>query len=478
MIQKKTLLVAMSLTLGLAGCHGSSNSSEEEGPTTYSFNSRFINGAESAQYPGQITRHVLIDDLNTTIANLEPDSRSKDQIVALLNNFYQDGTAVLGDQDLLLTTDPATKQRTYNQIAKEKNLVDKIAGNDSETDHKEWNTGAFAGWTTTTSPSTPNKLIQDMFSMIGDNFVQSFEFSKPMDPINSSETLEVYHTQDGLDMKQLVQKFLLGAVTFSQGTDDYLDDDVNGKGLLEDNTSADGGSKPYSALEHQWDEGFGYFGAARDYLAYTDKEIAGKDGRPDFENGYHDTNNDGAIDLVGEFNFGHSQNAAKRDLGSETGTDFTQQAMEAFLAGRALISDADGALSTQELETLKGHRDQAVKAWEDAIAATVVHYINDVLQDMDNFVADNGTYSYIAHTKHWSEMKGFALGLQFNPRSPLNVTSEGATATRFEEFHNLVRERPSLPGDGDFDTYRDDLVEARALMQSAYGYAEIDVKNW
>ena len=33
-------------------------------------------------------------------------------------------------------------------------------------------------------------------------------------------------TETGLDLRQLIQKFLLMAVPFSQGTDDYLDDDV------------------------------------------------------------------------------------------------------------------------------------------------------------------------------------------------------------------------------------------------------------
>ena len=73
----------------------------------------------------------------------------------------------------------------------------------------------------------------------------------------------------------------------------------------------------YTTLEHQWDEAYGYWGGARDYSAYTDAEIAGAGGRPNFENGYHDTNEDGLIDLLSELNFSASVNAAKRDLGYE-----------------------------------------------------------------------------------------------------------------------------------------------------------------
>jgi hypothetical protein len=124
------------------------------------------------------------------------------------------------------------------------------------------------------------------------------------------------------------------------------------------------------------------------------------------------------------------------------------------------------------MQALKASRDVAVSAWEKAVAATVVHYINYVLGDMDNADANDGSYSYADHTKHWAELKGFALGLQFNPRTPLN---EG---TRFTDFHNLVAERPALPGDAGFDAYRQDLLDARALMQEAYDFAQSDVENW
>ena len=65
------------------------------------------------------------------------------------------------------------------------------------------------------------------------------------------------------------------------------------------------------------------------------------------------------------------------------------------------------------MNELKAHRDAALSAWEKAIAATVVHYINDVIGDME---AED--YSFYDHAKHWSEMKGFALSFQFNRRSP------------------------------------------------------------
>jgi hypothetical protein len=486
-IMRKSLLstlIASGLGLSLVGCGGSSSSTSEadpiadfigqlDVPETYNFESRFISGEESARYSGQITRHVLIDDLNAVInselADAKADGVNNQQgFLDELNAYFEDGTDVVGDNGLILTTTPPTQQDTYNEISTGKNLVGKLAGNDSVTDHKNWTGGDFEGW----SADSPEALIKDWMGIIAANAADS---NVRIDPVDGSENLKDYHTEDGLDLKQLVQKFLLGAVTFSQGTDDYLDDATDGKGLLTDNFNQ-AGSSPYTNLEHQYDEGFGYFGAARDYLAYTDEEIAGKGGRPDFSAGYHDTDGNGQIDLNGEYNFGNSTNAAKRDLGSTTDTDFTRQAMEAFLTGRTIIAEAgedgDGDLTDLEMEALKATRDIAVSAWEKAVAATAVHYINDVLGDMDAADAGDGSYSYVDHTKHWAELKGFALGLQFNPRSPLN---EG---TRFVDFHDLVAERPALPGDADFDAYREHLLDARALMQEAYDFAQSDVENW
>ena len=94
-------------------------------------------------------------------------------------------------------------------------------------------------------------------------------------------------------------KVFMGAIAFSQGSDDYLDDDVQGKGLLASHIPTE--DKAYSGVEHAWDEGFGYFGGAQDYGTWTDEEIAG--------NAFLDRNGDGEIDLKTEVNWAHSRNA-------------------------------------------------------------------------------------------------------------------------------------------------------------------------
>jgi len=478
LLRRALLLACATLlaTTGLTACDdggGTGDNGVIETPETYQFESAFEDGASSVSYSGQIARQVLISDLNDYISDLSDMIDAGDfaptsdgEVVGALDFFYRFDSDANGDTAIRLETDPPTLQSTYNDISSGKDLVGKTAGNDDVTDHKDWSM-AFSGWSDDTisqyggSIDSPEGLIVAYFETIEENALGRVNGDLRMGP--DGQTLPVYVTESGLDLKQLTQKFLLGAVNLSQGTDDYLDDDVDGKGLLSDNTGPDDGD-PYSALEHQWDEGIGYFGAARAYLQMSDDLIA--------DTGYQDVDGDGAIDLQSEYNFSASVNAAKRDRGSSTGTNYTRDAMEAFLAGRALINARAGqALTEEEMISLQGYRNDAVFAWEAAIGATIVHYINDTLEDMDAFGTDD--YDFLDHAKHWSEMKGFALGLQFNPRSPVSDM-------QFAELHGLIGDAPVLPDadSGAIDSYRDDLLAARALLQDAYGFAQADVEAW
>ena len=71
------------------------------------------------------------------------------------------------------------------------------------------------------------------------------------------------------------------------------------------------------------------------------------------------------------------------------------------------------------------------KQWR-SVAATAVHYINDVLADMADFDTTNNVFADTDNfkdlAKHWGEMKGFALGLQFSPWSPFAADKLSATS--------------------------------------------------
>ncbi|MEC7984615.1 MAG: DUF4856 domain-containing protein [Myxococcota bacterium] len=427
-----------------------------EVPESYEFDN--ADGDSTLSYSGQIARHALISSLKGYIGNMTgkiadgsyAPTATADVVADL--NFYFDC-----DGDLctdLTVGSETTVQQTLSDISSGKNLVGKIAGNDSATDHKDWTGGDFKGWN---GAESPEALVRTWFDMLAANAVDQVNGTFADDP--EGNTIEaVYLTPDGHDLNQLIQKFLLGAITFSQGADDYLDDDTDGKGLLASHIQAE--DKTYTPVEHAWDEGFGYFGAARNYIDYTDEQIAGGESI--------DIDGDGLVDLKSEKNWGNCVNAAKRDKGAVVATDFTTQAWEGFAGGRQFLHETRGTeLTDDQIDTLKDYRNEAVSAWEMAVSATVVHYINDVLQDMGKF--GTADYSFSNHAKHWGEMKGFALGLQFNPHSPLSDED-------FETFHSLVGDAPALSDDGDaqIEAYRANLIEARSILGTSY---EFDADN-
>jgi len=423
----------------------------------YAFESA-LSGENSVSYSGQVFRHLLIDDMKAHLGGITDRINEgafypvAGDVVEELAFYYDFDSSVGGSVPIYTSPDPGALQTTYDDVSSDKDLAGKTAGNDATGQHKDWTT-ELVGWDQD-GVTSPESLIRTWFVEIDEQAVAWGAGDIPLDP-SGAPVPAVYVSPEGLDYQQLLQKFIRGAVAFSQGADDYLDDDTEGKGLLSDHTALDDG-KPYTALEHQWDEGFGYFGAARSYPDWTDAEIADTPGR--------DVNGDGAVDLTREMNWGHSVNAAKRDRGAVAATDYTAEAWLGFYNGRALLAETAGTPLTEAQATeLAGYRDQALDAWEKALASTVVHYINDTLQDMGTFGTDD--YDFGNHAKHWSEMKGFALAFQFNRRSPMSDAD-------FAAMHALMGQAPVLE-DADQsvqDDYAAALIEARTLIGTAYGF--------
>ena len=435
---------------------------------TYEFDSRFVDGASSVAYTGQALRQVLMNDLNAFIVALDglsPEEFPTDVEGDLLF-YYTFDVAANGQVPLLLSTEPAALQESYGAIGSG-NLATKIAGKDATGQHKDWETpGTFVGWPATDA-DTPDELVRFYIAEI-DRLADAFTAgSAPLDP-TGTQIASASVDADGRHYRQLLGKFLLGAVAYSQATDDYWDDADEDHGINVNNADPSGDGSAYSSLEHHWDEGFGYFGAARDYLGYTDEEIAARGGRETWQR-YHDTDDDDRIDLTAEFNFTMAGYAAQRDLGSDASapTDFTGDIFGAMLAGRRLIAQAGGELDADGKAQLQEYRDAAVLGWERVLAANVIHYINDTLRDMNAF--DTEDYNFLSHAAHWSEAKGFALGLQFNPRKKL-------TDAEFLQLHTLLGDAPVLPDalPAAIAAHRAALLEARALLAEVY---EFDAAN-
>ena len=482
----KRLFLAVLAATTLAACGGGSGSNDSDGPdansdlpeipSTYNFDSPFTEGESSVGYTGQTKRHILISDLTAAIRNL--DDTPGQNVVSDLNFFFDfdSSSSDTLEYGYSLNGETVVPGPTYGDIASGKSLVGKIAGNDPGLINDE-----FFGWEDGMDASpTPEELVGHFFASL-----EQIASDGATDQITVAGGTNVdidvnYVSNTGLDYAQLVQKFLLGAVTFSQGTGDYLQTNFS-----ENNDVAVSG-KHYSFAQHKWDEAFGYFGAARDYNDYEDDEIAGKGGRPAYENGYFDSNNDGDIDLRSEINIGNATNCAKRDRGAEVETDFTKEAFDAFLLGRTLLNQ-DSNLTETQLEQLQTAALTASVTWEKCIAATAIHYINDTLDDMDAFTNDNHYADLAAfknHAKHWGEMKGFALGLQFNPDSPFRADAEALN--KLKTVLSLMGDAPVLADGtqngsafpGGVDQYRDDLLEARDILEEVYQFNSENVENW
>jgi len=444
------------------GGETSEEGGEGEMDDSYAFESIF-DDASSVSYGGQIARHVLLAELKSDIGAITDfvDTTPDAPVDAAyykaeyLDYWYKFNESE-GINEHNITSHMPVLQTTYDDISSGKNLFGKVAGQDPVVGETACWT-EFVGWE---GMDSPDALINFFFDLIAERAAARAD--------GAGDEYPVHLTPQGHDLNQLINKTLICSVVFSQVADDYLDE-----GLTKNNTEMYKGTKNYTALEHAWDEGFGYYGAPRDFSMYTDEELAGKGGAPEMQKAF-DSDEDGFIDLKSEWavGTGGAVAGAKRDLGSQTGTTLNDDAYAALLAGRQWIVDTapgneDGTLDGDQLAELRGVAQVVVDNYEASMAATVVHYINDTLGDYN---ADELNFSDLA--KHWGEMKGYSLCFQFSPAGPLGPNNTADFAT----LQGLLGTAPAL-GD-DVEAYKADLLAARDLLETAYGFDADDVANW
>ena len=427
------LLTVASLFLAACGSDEDAENGDSAGeadatieiPQAYVFDSRFVEGESSVSYSGQVVRNLLLQDLKSLTDSVGKDGARSIAVSDMLKRYEYDDALNLKTRTITGAV-PALENQ-YSSLSTGKNLVGKI----SDQPVIGYNRPA-------------DDLVREWFRTIADNSQDSDKLGTPM----------AYTTDDGVDMSQMINKVLIGAVPYYQATGIYL-----GSLLERDNSEARDGTDPYTAMEHAWDEAFGYFGAARDYSRYTDDQLAGS--VDDFT---FDSNGDGSIDFKSEYNFGLSRNAGKRDRGG-SGVDFTQEIFNAFLAGRTAITNQG---TVAEIST---HRQTAANGMEKVIAATVVHYINDTLSDMSKLGTPEENRANL--NKHWAEMKGYTIALQYNP---FRLISDG----QLVELHGIMGAAPVYdePGSAGYKTQVANYERAKAVLQAAYGFSNSNMQNW
>ena len=390
-------------------------------PATYTFNSRFSEGVSSVSYTGQVVRNLLINDIKTQMGT---DAGSKNPATLLSMMANDDASRVI-----LSKGDLSTVQSKYHDIATS-NLNDRLDAVESIT---------IPGYN-----ATAKTLISGWLQ-------------------ESASTGKI--RANGLDFAQMTQKTMWGAISYWQATSKYMS-----KIPTDDNSVAVDG-KTYTVMEHHWDESFGYFGAALDYnTGYTDDND--RKSSP-----YYDSNGDGKIDFLSEYNIGWAVTAAKRDLCTGCGDyDYTKTIFDAYIKGRTMI------VNQEPLDQILAQRDIIMETCEKVVDAVTMHYINDTANEIKALIeagdatlkpATSATANY---EKYWGEMRGYAHGLLYNSLSKV-------PAANITRILTLMGTAPIYPDGTNFDemqAYHDILkgAEMTAIMKQSFGFTDADVANY
>lgn len=185
---------------------------------------------------------------------------------------------------------------------------------------------------------------------------------------------------NGFEYKEVAEKGIMGSVFYSQATT-----------ILKNIATYDNVTKVngITAQEKAWDEAFGYFGVPVDF----------------------------PTNLTGLKNWGSYCNAVNSAITSNS------TIMNAFLKGRAAISNADAARRD-------ANRDIVIATWEKVVAAKCISY----LKGAKNNLSDIATLHH-----NLSEGHGFISAFKYNPSKTISdadiVILENYLGTN---FYNLV----------------------------------------
>ncbi|PIE51024.1 MAG: hypothetical protein CSA38_00270 [Flavobacteriales bacterium] len=182
----------------------------------------------------------------------------------------------------------------------------------------------------------------------------------------------------GIETVQLMSKSLMGAFELDQIINHYLSDDK----LNVDNDQIPQG-KNYTAMEHHWDEAFGYTGLPAD----SNVDITSGDNKSKYKRFWS-----GYISAVD---------------GSVAGAGIKKDIYNAFIKGRQAIVDKDYAERDKQ-------RDKIVKLMEKVCFIRCAHYLREGADVLEN---PNATMEQKASAFHEiAEGLGFLYSIDFTPK--------------------------------------------------------------
>lgn len=224
----------------------------------------------------------------------------------------------------------------------------------------------------------------------------------------TSGTSTYLFAANGIEYTQLIEKGLMGAVFMYQATNIYFGSDKMGA----DNTTAvnAGAGEYYTAMEHHWDEAFGYFGVPTDF----------------------------PTNITGIRFWGKYCNSRDAQLGCNA------VMMNAFKRGRAAISQDELTIRDEEILKLR-------KMWEKISAAQAVAYLEEA---KTNFGVDNAKFLH-----ELSEAYAFILCLKYVPLE-----------TRVISYTQIDDLLTNTIGTDFWSVTQTDLTNAINSLESIYGF--------
>jgi len=432
-----TLAVAVSVALGGCGSSNKVSSPPFKKPTTYSNfpvtlkDSGAAKDASSVSYAGQMARHLLREQAKQIV--MAPKSTGYATMTEVNDYLKNENNVVDATAIIAPTTSDEFpfKEILNSEISTGKNLDGKIYNSAKDGNPipgvLDADKAITLGWP---GNKTAKEVIALWVGYFGANHASSIAGDTVADHVDSVH---------GYDFNQLLPKFLMGAVFYNQSVDKYLDENLAAD--VKPNNKGYNDGSIYTGKEHSWDEAFGYFGAAAHYGELTAQQNYDITKRKPAVLAAADKDGDGSISRYTEYNYGASYYAASfdKDEKSTYGADI----MNAWLEGRTVITnavDGDGfarVLTDVERTSLRDFAAVIQKNWEMVIAEAVYKYAGSSHSDLTELELGTETKPK-DYYKHWGELKGFMLSLQYGG------ASSKMTKAKFEEIDNLIGYGPVL----------------------------------
>lgn len=216
--------------------------------------------------------------------------------------------------------------------------------------------------------------------------------------------------ENGFELAQLIDKGSMGALAYYQATSVYLGDQK----MDVDNETVEAGKG--TAMQHHWDEAFGYWGVPRDF---------GSEGF--------------TYDSQAEYArfWAKYTNAVNDHLNSNA------ELMQAFIKGR-------DAINREDYDTRDAAIEEVRSEWEQVVAAMAIHYLNGGRAEF----ADDALRCH-----QLSEAYGFIWSLKFNPSQEMSDSEIDQILN--DNFDNL------------YDISVNEINTVRDLIAERYGLKEM-----